>query len=149
MCNASPAQLRCLFLKNNHLMIRFIQDVIFFVWELPQILIGAVVAIVSGAAQPIQPEDKGEWVAGAKWWGGAISLSRHFRIFSKRLYNDSEARKHEYGHSVQSRYLGPLYLLVIGLPSLLWAAWHTYGTPRHDYYWFYTEKWANKLGGVK
>lgn len=28
---------------------------------------------------------------------------------------------HEYGHTVQSLILGPLYLPVVGLPSLLWA----------------------------
>lgn len=28
---------------------------------------------------------------------------------------------HEYGHTIQSLLLGPLYLFVIGLPSALWA----------------------------
>lgn len=56
---------------------------------------------------------------------------------------------HEYGHTLQSMVLGPLYLLVIVLPSLVWA-----GTPRlkryrsvhaYSYYRFYTERWANRL----
>lgn len=56
---------------------------------------------------------------------------------------------HEYGHSLQSMLLGPLYLPLIVLPSLVWA-----GTPRlqrfrsahgYSYYRFYTERWANRL----
>jgi hypothetical protein len=47
--------------------------------------------------------------------------------------------------------LGPLYLLVIGLPSLLWAWLGDNYREKHgvSYYDFYTEKWANKLGGAK
>ena len=29
---------------------------------------------------------------------------------------------HEYGHTVQSLYLGPFYLLAVGLPSVIWCA---------------------------
>lgn len=56
--------------------------------------------------------------------------------------------KHEQGHVIQSRMLGILYLLVIGLPSIIWAALHDYIAPNKSYYWFYTEAWANKLGGL-
>lgn len=56
---------------------------------------------------------------------------------------------HEYGHTVQSLILGPLYLPLVGLPSALWALlppcrriW------RGDvsYFSFFTEKSANSLG---
>lgn len=57
---------------------------------------------------------------------------------------------HEYGHTVQSLILGPLYLLVIGLPSALWAASPGLARrrrrDRRSYFSFYTERWANKLG---
>lgn len=33
---------------------------------------------------------------------------------------------HEYGHTVQSLILGPLYLIVIGMPSTLWGFLRTY-----------------------
>lgn len=52
------------------------------------------------------------------------------------------------GHAKQSRLLGPLYLIVIGLPSILWAGIHGKVAPRKSYYWFYTERWADRLGGV-
>lgn len=54
---------------------------------------------------------------------------------------------HEFGHCIQSQYLGWLYLIVIGLPSIIWAFIHTYCKwfQKWSYYSFYTEKWANKL----
>ena len=55
---------------------------------------------------------------------------------------------HEYGHTIQSLVLGPLYLIVIGIPSMLWAF---FGSKKRKvkqipYGAFFTEKWANKLG---
>ena len=57
--------------------------------------------------------------------------------------------KHEFGHSVQSFYFGPLYLLIIGIPSISRyskiflkvkkQAWQ-------NYYKGYPENWANTLG---
>lgn len=55
--------------------------------------------------------------------------------------------KHEYGHCIQSRILGPLYLIVIGLPSIM-HAWLC-RCKNHSYYDFYPEKWADKLAGIK
>ena len=57
---------------------------------------------------------------------------------------------HEYGHTVQSIILGPLFLPVIGLPSLLWAGLPVFLRYRErrgvSYYSFYPERWANFLG---
>lgn len=59
-------------------------------------------------------------------------------------------RVHEYGHTIQSIILGPLFLLVIGLPSSLWANIPRFKQYRKQneisYYAFYTERWANYLG---
>lgn len=56
---------------------------------------------------------------------------------------------HEYGHTIQSLILGPLYLPVIGLPSLLWAqlpACQRKWQGKVSYFSFFTEKSANFLG---
>ena len=57
---------------------------------------------------------------------------------------------HEYGHAIQSLILGPLYMLIISLPSGLWAGLPPLYRMRHrrqlSYYWFYPECWANFLG---
>jgi len=57
---------------------------------------------------------------------------------------------HEYGHTVQSVILGPLYPLVIGIPSAVWCLAPPFVRMREkrniSYYSFYPEKWANRLG---
>lgn len=57
---------------------------------------------------------------------------------------------HEYGHTIQSLILGPLYLIVIGIPSTLWGFLPYYNKKRKEqglsYFSFFTEKWANHLG---
>ncbi len=57
---------------------------------------------------------------------------------------------HEYGHTIQSLILGPLYLVVMGIPSTLWGFLPSVSKKRKEhqisYFAFYTEKWANCLG---
>ncbi len=57
---------------------------------------------------------------------------------------------HEYGHTIQSLILGPLYLIVIGIPSTLWGFLPYYNKKRKEqglsYFSSFTEKWANALG---
>lgn len=57
---------------------------------------------------------------------------------------------HEYGHTIQSLLLGPLYLFVMGIPSTLWGFLPSLSKKRKkenlSYFSFFTEKWANYLG---
>jgi len=57
---------------------------------------------------------------------------------------------HEFGHTFQSLMLGPLYLLIVGLPSAIWANCGRYKKLREKYgvpYSFlFTEMWADSLG---
>lgn len=57
---------------------------------------------------------------------------------------------HEYGHTIQSLILGPLYLVFIGIPSMLWGFLPNLNRKRQkghiSYFAFYTERWANSLG---
>ena len=56
---------------------------------------------------------------------------------------------HEYGHTVQSLLLGPLYLPVVGLPSALWNHLPFCRRIRRgdvSYFSFITERTANVLG---
>lgn len=57
---------------------------------------------------------------------------------------------HEYGHSIQSLLLGPLYMLLIVPESLLWCGLPYFVRLRREknisYYALYTEAWANCLG---
>ena len=61
---------------------------------------------------------------------------------------------HETGHSIQSKYLGPVYLLVVGIPSAIRNIWdrlfHKNWTSYQRIVWYYKgypEHWADKLGG--
>ncbi len=87
--------------------------------------------------------------------GAAVTVWRRRDALSLGLFifvpagEDPRLLGHEYGHTLQSLALGPLYLPVIGLPSLLRAAWRRRGRARgRSYYDFYTERWADRWGGV-
>ena len=51
-------------------------------------------------------------------WKLGSSLSLEMLIFTARPY-DLKLIRHEYGHTVQSLILGPIWSFVIGLPSLI------------------------------
>lgn len=56
---------------------------------------------------------------------------------------------HEYGHTIQSLLLGPLYLPVVGLPSALWNHLPLFQRKWRggvSYFSFFTERTANYLG---
>ena len=122
--------------------------VILQVWQLPQNLVGLVLGwFLKGKRRfrglPGIPDSIR--ITGAENMYGGISLGNF--VYCRPPIYERMAR-HEYGHCIQSRLLGPFYLLVIGLPSLLWATWWHPGR-RVSYYSFFTERWADRLGGVE
>ena len=130
-----------------------IWEVLLYCWQLPQNLLGLLLLAIYGRVVPINfrgdgwrshlPSSMLYFIDG---FPGGISLGRYILV-SGRSFTDSKVWYHERGHSIQSMILGPLYLFVVGLPSLLWADWWNPGR-NVSYYWFYTERWADKLGGV-
>lgn len=115
-----------------------------FLWQLPQNIVGLVLRLIYQAEKG--KLDDITYYYSYKFPGG-ISLGN--TIIVGRI--DRDTIKHEHGHQIQSLYLGWLYLIIIGLPSIIWAG--LYGTKLfpytyNGYYRFYTEKWADKLGGV-
>ena len=124
---------------------KFIWEVILYIWQLPQNLVGLFLRLFYPKAQKMEIADVK--VLYDYSFPGGISLGRTIFVGTQ----DRFTSMHEHGHQIQSMYLGPLYLLVIGLPSIIWAG--IYGTricPRthNGYYKFYTERSADKLGGV-
>lgn len=68
----------------------------------------------------------------------------------------ADAKKHEYGHHIQSLIFGPLYLFIIGLPSVIRNLYGRYRmndkTVEEKLKWYYSgypERWADKLGKVE
>ena len=122
---------------------RTLRQALLYLWQLPQNLLGLLFLLFMRPSRAI--EDDGDAVVRVSYrMRGGISLGRY--VFINTYECRTVTVRHELGHCAQSRLLGPLYLLVIGLPSLLWA-W--LGKGGDDYYRFFTESWADRLGGVE
>jgi hypothetical protein len=68
-------------------------------------------------------------------------------------YYENDCRMHEYGHARQSQMLGPFYLFIIGIPSLLrvyYSHWYLkkFGKSWNNYFNSFPENWADRLGGI-
>ena len=82
--------------------------------------------------------------------GGSMGLGMFIFLGKTLPETESQILVHEFGHTVQSAILGPLYLPVIGLPSVVWANLPAFAKLRRkrriSYYRAYQEHWANHLG---
>lgn len=118
-----------------------------FTWGFAQNLVGLCIYIFCRVKYPT---GNYKCARALQWKGSYGSLSLGCFLFVTNI-NNEELLAHEYGHSLQSMILGPLWVFVIGFPSLIWAAcfggWRKKNNRSYDE--FYTESWANKLGGVK
>lgn len=122
------------------------KDLLLFLWQLPQNLLGLLLAAALRGWESARVDYDGRTYHVIPTFPGGVSLGDHVFVKYGFLTWEPEWR-HEFGHTVQSRLLGPLYLLVVGLPSLLWAWWWNPGRGV-GYYDFYTEHWADRLGNV-
>lgn len=124
-----------------------IKKILHFIWGLPQNLIGLILYIALAPKHSHKRYKQAYVCEMPKSWGGGVSLGMF--VFVSNIDNEKTI-KHEYGHSIQSMILGVLYLLVIGLPSIIWAGCFNKYREKHNisYYSLYTEKWADKLGEV-
>ena len=119
-------------------------NILLYIWQLPQNILGLIIITIYGANKVYELD-------GIKYrycsiFPGGISLGNYIIVYSA----EDNIIKHEYGHTIQSKCLGPLYLIVIGLPSIIWAGLYGNIIPytKNGYYKFYTEKWADKLAGI-
>ena len=115
------------------------KKVLLFLWQLPQNIIGLLVILFTRARKQwlVYHTDKCCFGVSLGWY-----------IIFGGYYTTTDI-KHEQGHQQQSLYLGPLYLILIGIPSLIGNL-----IDRIFYMgskWYYKqpwEAWADKLGGV-
>lgn len=118
-----------------------IKKIFLYLWQLPQNLLGLIVILVTGARK----SDKKSLYIAVNFPFFGVSLGNYI-IFGFK-YPQEISYQHERGHQKQSLYLGWLYLLVIGLPSVTGNLLHR--KIKFDYYKQPWEKWADKLAGVK
>lgn len=115
-------------------------SVLLYIWQLPQNLLGLLLIHLFHCTKNLD-----YWVTSSKKMTG-ISLGRYV-IVRKNMVRDIVV-KHESGHQRQSLMLGPLYLILIGLPSIIGNIVHRMVGGG----WYYKqpwERWADYLGGVR
>jgi hypothetical protein len=89
-------------------------NLLLWVWQLPQNLLGLLMVKILGAKL-------GEYSSLVYYTpvrGIGVSLGKYIIVSSNC---DFTVLLHEEGHQVQSRWLGPLYLVVVGLPSAVFC----------------------------
>lgn len=124
-----------------------LKNIVSYLWQLPQNMLGLVFLAYLHRTSSVIRSSPETVIRVSREMRGGISLGRYIFINSYNATGDTIA--HECGHGRQSRILGPAYLSVVGIPSLLWAAFHPLVAAKVSYYRFYTERWADKLGGVE
>ena len=129
------------------LIMKYIRNLILFIWQLPQhlltiIYIGYLVMMCKDCG--VDSRYKQATVIPCVMQG-AITLGNYVFVGLNSEYRLTV--KHELGHTIQSKILGPLYLIVIGIPSITYRSLRRLfpSLRRKNYYNFYTERWANSL----
>ncbi len=115
-----------------------LKECLLYLWQFPQNICGIIYRYYTKASYDQTIENTKIY----KTNNTNVSLGKY--VFVSK-YSTEFTLKHEVGHTIQSKYLGPLYLLIIGIPSVCWLLYRRTFCPHINYYWFYTESWANKL----
>ncbi len=121
-------------------------------WGLPQTLLGLVLFLRHIKA----PHAFYRGCIRTEWpHGGGVSLGL-FIFTADAAHAPSAERRaalaaHEYGHTLQSLLLGPLYLFTVGIISFTWANAPRFRRMRAEcglpYSHCFVERWADRLGG--
>lgn len=117
-------------------------NVLLYIWQLPQNIVALFMLLYFTDKEKVETINNIKIYSSTKMRGG-ISLGNYI-IVANYYKNNYKVYSHEYGHAKQSKMLGCLYLIIIGVFSLIHAAAYK----GSDYYSYWTEKWANKLVGI-
>lgn len=126
----------------------YIKDSIKWLWQFPQNMIALCIEGVLRQAAYREGKADGNIIIVNSTLPSAMSLGDYLFV---NPMSSQKSIQHECGHSKQSDILGPLYLIVIIIPSLLHNIVYYLCSKigiKWNYYSFYTESWANKLVGI-
>ena len=119
-------------------------------WGFPQSLLGIILLLMYRHC----PRSEYHGAVVTHWpKGGSMGVGMYLflGVGGNEAYQ-AQVLVHEFGHSVQSMILGPLFLPVMGIPSFLWANLPQCRKLRKEkkvsYYQFYPERNANRLGAL-
>lgn len=129
------------------LIMKYIRNLILFIWQLPQ----HIVAIIYFGYLVMMCKDLGvdsrykQATVIPCIMRGAVTLGNYVFVGLNSEYRKTV--KHELGHTIQSKILGPLYLIVIGIPSITYCGLRRLfpSLRKKNYYDFFSEKSANYL----
>ena len=120
-------------------------------WGLPVNLVGAIAFLICTKIKGRRWQKFGySYIVYLPWNQGGLSLGLF--IFMKDQHKSKKwtynTRIHEYGHTCQCLLLGPLYYIVIALPSAIWCNFFEGYRKKNNvsYYKVYCESWANTWG---
>lgn len=123
------------------------KKILFWIWQctwgFPQTLLGFIVFLICHT----KPHGMYRGCITTRWNNrGSMGMGMFLFLGTE----NPEVRVHEFGHSVQSLILGPLFLPIMGIPSILWCNIPYFRRMRKEkgvsYYRFYPESTANRLG---
>lgn len=125
----------------------YIRNLILFIWQLPQHLL----AILYIGYLVMMCKDLGvdsrykQAIVIPCVMRGAVTLGCYVFVGLNSEYRKTV--KHELGHTIQSKILGPLYLIVIGIPSITYCGLRRLfpSLRKKNYYNFFSEKSADYL----
>lgn len=141
-------------------------------WEILQNFLGLICTLFCILSSLGNKELKFQWYKGeilvfGNFNSSGVSLGRFIILdyhYKLQYINGKKMIQytidHEWGHTRQSLMLGPLYLIVVGLPSAIHNLYNRtlykdepnktkrFILREKEYYNWYCEKWADKLGGV-
>lgn len=127
------------------------KEILLWIWQLPQNLVGLFM-LLWYKREKVYHKLNGRTFYYTTEMPSGISLGNYI-IMNRE--DKEDGMRHEYGHSIDSRRWGPLYLLIIGLPSLLGniydGIFHKNWKLSDSCEWYYNQPWeksADKNGGV-
>jgi hypothetical protein len=135
-------------------MQQWIRNLVFWTWCFPQTLLGFIVfCVVKYRGAIIEIENyRGVTLVrttNSKLMGG-MALGKYNFVIDKQWKTAAQTIEHEYGHTAQGYILGPLYIIIIGIPSEFWLLLsHISPYIKKTYRTRFPENWADTLGGVK
>jgi len=127
------------------------KEILFWIWQFPQNLLGLFMLLLYRHEKEYHRLNGRTFYYTTEMSSG-ISLGNY--IIMNRADRE-DGMKHEYGHSIDSRRWGPIYLLVIGLPSMMGNIYdrlfHRHWKYSKSCRWYYNQPWeksADKNGEV-
>ena len=130
---------------------RFLFYFVQWTWGLPVNIIGGIAFLICTKIRKRRWQHFGyAYMVYLPWNAGGLSMGLF--IFMKDQHSSKKwtynTRIHEYGHTWQCLLLGPLYYIVVAIPSMIWCNLLGGYRKKHNisYYKLYCEGWANAFG---